>query len=322
MSEGQSTGTLNPAFDLNGEREEVNDQQEVEADVQVTRFGGKESDTEGSLENRNTYTASNDDEIEVKETVLDILRRSQKQEEADKGHNGSERDISKPHDVRITIPEPGDFAKEKVSDITNGISEYSTAASADSSGETNGTKDDARISDMEGEDTKEQLQGNVQSDEQITRESGKKHGSKEGLEKRNTYTVSNKINNEEKETVLDILMKSQKDSGNKETVQRLEDATVGQTDTEETRFTIADEVDKKKVSNKALTQTYSLATPSNGRSSSDSRNIPKNKLGQSLSLSLSKAEQVPPLDPNTAETSRQKVQSYFSTCEWTYVSIT
>ncbi|XP_053387037.1 NADPH oxidase 5-like isoform X3 [Mercenaria mercenaria] len=81
--------------------------------VQVTRFGGKENDREQSIKNRNTYTVSN--ETEVKETVLDILHKSQKKDKVDDSHNNNE---VRKDDVRITISEHDDFKDEKGLNVT------------------------------------------------------------------------------------------------------------------------------------------------------------------------------------------------------------
>jgi hypothetical protein len=89
MSEAHGNGELNPGFDMN----EVDTKGKEEPEIQITRFGGKEDDE--TVKGNVTLVIDGENDNEVKETVSDILKRSQNRDS----------EIKDTKDTRISIPE-------------------------------------------------------------------------------------------------------------------------------------------------------------------------------------------------------------------------
>lgn len=94
MSVEHVAGAVNPTFIRDETCSNDNKHVTAEAEIQITRFGGRELETDDKGQKRNTYIVSNADGDEKEETVLDILVKNETDKSVQK---------KQPDEFRITI---------------------------------------------------------------------------------------------------------------------------------------------------------------------------------------------------------------------------
>lgn len=102
MSVEKVAGAANPAFIQDETCSNNNNNVIPEAEIQITRFGGSELETDDKVQKRNTYIVSNADEDKKEETVLDILVKNKTDRSAQEKHPDEFRITISDHDLRNT----------------------------------------------------------------------------------------------------------------------------------------------------------------------------------------------------------------------------